>query len=132
MKTTLRQACSLFLDILGLVTFACVALSLAIPGLMPAQVRAMVAMPTASAMASIDYANCLWYTARNQGFYSLQHAVATESGTEADRRLWMQLIESIEATVCDSRNINMEDLTRALADTVSDADRHFLAIRRSF
>lgn len=132
MKISLQRLCSRFIDLLGVVTFIGVALSLAIPGLMPVQVRAMVTLPTASAMASVDHANCLWYTARNQGFYSLQHAVATGSGTEANRVLWMQLVESVEPSICGSQPIDSKELTRALAETVNDADKHFMAKQRSW
>lgn len=128
MEISLQRVCSRSIDMLGVATFVCVALSLAIPGLMPAQVRAMVILPSASAMASVDYANCLWYTARNQGFYSLQHAVATGSGTDANKLLWMQLVESIEPAVCGSRGIDTDDVIRALTETAGDADRHFMAM----
>lgn len=132
MKNSLQKLCSRCIDALGVAVFAGVALGLAIPGLMPKQVGAMITLPTASAMASIDYANCLWYVARNQGFYSLQHAVATGSGTEANRLLWTQLVESVEPAVCGSLQLDMDDLTRALSDTVSDADRHFMAMQQSW
>lgn len=133
MKMSLQRLYSRFIDALGVTTFVGVALSLATPGLMPAQVRAMVTLPTAPAMASVDYANCLWYTARNQGFYSLQQAVATGSGTEANQDLWMQLVESIEPSVCDSgeQDLDINDLILALTQTASDADKHFMAIRQS-
>ncbi|WP_157736506.1 hypothetical protein [Granulosicoccus antarcticus] len=126
----MKKLCSRVIDSLGIAVFACVALTLALPGIMPAQVRAMVAVPSDSAMASIDYANCLWHTARNQGFYSLQHAVATGTGTEANRQLWIQLVDSIEPSVCGSQDIDISDLIRALEDTTGAADQYFMAMRQ--
>lgn len=130
MKISMKKLCNRIIDSLGIAVFACVALTLALPGVMPAQVRAMVALPSGSAMASIDYANCLWYTARNQGFYSLQHAVATDTGTEANRLLWIELVDSIEPSVCGSQDIEISDLLRALEETAGAADQHFLAMRQ--
>lgn len=129
MKISIGKLCSRIIDSLGLATVACVTLSLALPGIMPAQVRAMVAVPTESAMASIDYANCLWYTARNQGFYSLQHAVATDTGTQTNKLLWEQLVDSVEPSLCGPREVDFDELTRALEETADAADQHFLAMR---
>lgn len=75
---------------------------------------------------SINYSDCLWYTARNHGFYQVQRNVAYGEGGSQNLQLWKQFIESIGQDECGLAQHSMAELTLAVAVTVHDADQHFL------
>lgn len=89
-------------------------------------------------------ADCLWPTARNHGFYELQHAaldtaagaassVATDGEVDApgngvaEHALWQSFLASTGTDTCGYTETDLAPLTRALAATRETAERHFAA-----
>ena len=74
-----------------------------------------------------DYADCLWPTARNHGFFELQ--MQAIDGDAAARALWLDFVASTGANACaeGSADIvaNPASLERALTETREIARRHF-------
>lgn len=81
----------------------------------------------ANRYAGIDYANCLWYSARNRGFYPIQNRVARSTSSKTEHQLWMQFVASGGHDDCGLEPIERVSLVNALADTVTIADQYFLA-----
>ncbi len=75
---------------------------------------------------SINYSDCLWYTARNHGFYQVQRNVAHGESDSQNLQFWKQFIESVGQDECGPVQHSMAELTLAVAATVNDADQHFL------
>ena len=70
--------------------------------------------------------DCLWYSARNHGFYQVLRSHAVGNSTLDNTRLMLGFVESTGAAACGSHSYTDEHLTQALASTVADADKHFL------
>ena len=78
---------------------------------------------------SINYSDCLWYVARNHGFYQVQKQVASDHGDTQNRQLWEQFVNTIGVDECGPVHFDMEMLTQAVAITVDQADQYFLSKR---
>lgn len=76
--------------------------------------------------AAARYADCLWYVARNHGFYFIQHDVALGKSDELTFLLWQDFVQSTGNEECGQEGVTLSDLTRALSLSVAEADQHFL------
>jgi len=81
---------------------------------------------TTNGRYSISYSDCLWYVARNHGFYQLQRKVAYSNSSVQNQQLWQQFVETTGREECGALRWDIEELRIALAETVLEADRHFL------
>jgi len=76
---------------------------------------------------SIGYSDCLWYVARNHGFYQVQREVANGHSSVQNQQLWQQFVETTGRDECGLLRSDIEELGSALAETLLQADRHFLS-----
>ena len=60
---------------------------------------------------SINYSDCLWYVARNHGFYQVQKQVASNHGDTQNKQLWEQFVNTIGVDECGPVHFDMEMLT---------------------
>ena len=72
-----------------------------------------------------DYANCLWYVARNHGFYSLQ-AAALDTTQGGDDAIWQAFVRTTGAEACNYPPDILPALRTALMATRNEADRYFI------
>lgn len=114
---------------LGLVLIASIAIGALLSFFVVSQVRAIMAVPGSSDIAqdSAEYADCLWYSARNHGFYQVQRELVRGNVTDDNRILWVQFLDSAGAADCGPGDFQVEALLDALANTAFEADRFFLA-----
>ena len=85
------------------------------------------ASPVRPALAA--HADCLWYSARNHGFYLVQREAALAPGPSGDgaRATWGAFLGTVGARDCGAvPGGAVEDLLDALAAGADEADRHFL------
>ena len=82
---------------------------------------------TSAGRYSISYSDCLWYVARNHGFYEVQRKVAKGHSSVQNQQLWQQFVETTGRDECGVLRWDTEELRTALAETVAQADRHFLS-----
>jgi hypothetical protein len=114
---------------LGLLPIVTLALVSACSDRVVASAVATDSSTSAAYYADIEYADCLWYTARNHGFYTLQSNVASGSSNEENTRFWMQFVESTGKEECGPFDQGWRLLKQALSRTAKDADRYFMATR---
>lgn len=86
-----------------------------------------VIKPSGASSESIEYSDCLWYVARNHGFYQVQRKVASGQADTQNRQLWEQFVHSIGIDECGPIKVDLVDLTQAIAMTVDQADQYFLS-----
>ena len=76
---------------------------------------------------SISYSDCLWYTARNNGFYDVQKAVAEGQSDTQTWRLWEQFVNSTGRQDCGPAPQDVAKLTVAVAALKNEADQYFVS-----
>jgi len=73
--------------------------------------------------------DCLWYTARNHGFYWIQRKVALKQADKVSKTLWTQFVESTGVAECGLQLTSMGHLETALEVSVEAADNYFMSTR---
>ena len=71
-------------------------------------------------------ADCLWYSARNNGFLAIQKAAIHSLPGSAERRLWTGFVESVGQADCASTDVGLQTVTAALRQSEHAADRFLL------
>jgi len=79
---------------------------------------------------TVYYANCLWYAARNHGFFWVQKQIATGQHDLHTLELWEDFIESTGEAECGPVPASMTKLSLAVNATMSDADQFFLNLHK--
>lgn len=92
------------------------------------------------APAAASRADCLWYVARNNGFYPLQREVVrafaegrttrSDAASAPALRSWEGFAGTVGAHECGAPPRGPSSVLAALAATADDADRHFLGKTR--
>ena len=89
--------------------------------------------------ALLVHADCLWYSARNRGFYLVQReavasaaATGSEAAGTADRRaLWESFLDTVGRSDCgEAPAASTARVLDALSASAREADRHFLGDAR--
>lgn len=76
---------------------------------------------------SMNYSDCLWYVARNYGFYQVQRKVAMNESDSRNRKLWEQFVHTTGADECGPVQFDLAELVEAVTMTVAEADQYFLS-----
>lgn len=130
MMKLLSSSVQVGVDALGLATALVVALSLVLPEAAPSRLLDIVGATPSSSPVSTTLeiqvqADCLWLSARNHGFYDIQHDAVTGDGSELELILWQQFLDSSGGRECGLASTDVARLTHALMVNLPEADRHF-------
>ena len=82
------------------------------------------AVPPSSSHAA--HADCLWYSARNHGFYLVQRELVRPGAGAGTRDAWQAFLDAAGVPDCGMPSGGVEPVVRALAASADDADRFFL------
>ena len=76
--------------------------------------------------AHAAHADCLWYSARNNGFYLVQRDAVRPGADARTRAAWRGFLDATGGRDCAMPGGGVEAVIAALAASARDADRYFL------
>ena len=88
------------------------------------------APPDPASPAHAAHADCLWYSARNNGFYLVQRDAVRPGADARTRAAWEGFLDAAGERDCPPPGGGVETVIAALAASADDADRHFLGEAR--
>lgn len=127
---TMNKLKSSSIDLLCLAMAAGILLSLAVPGATPGSLTSglrSILVPASKDQVDASYqADCLWFQARNHGFYGIQHQAVAGKATADEEKLWQAFLDSTGKHECGSSLTELTELMPALLASLPAADRHFM------